>query len=185
MNAWLLQVAEWLYATTWSRSIEESFYLYNWIETTHVLTVMLSLGMLLFIDLRMLGLTMNRVSAVKIANRLNLPMLIGFAIMFITGLLLFYAKPVYTIQSIWFRVKMGLLLLAFINALVFHRRMTESGATWENEPRAPLNLRIGAAMSLGLWLGVITTGRLIAYDWFHCYRDLPAWLGAVAGCVAD
>jgi len=68
VNAWLLQFSEWLYSTTWSRSIEESFYLYNWIETTHVLTVMLSLGMLLFIDLRMLGLTMTRVSAVKIAD---------------------------------------------------------------------------------------------------------------------
>ena len=146
---------------------------------------MLSLGMLLFIDLRMLGLTMTRVSAVKIANRLNTPMLLGFAIMFITGLLLFYAKPVYTIQSIWFRVKMALLVLAFINAVVFHRRMMASGASWENEPRAPLNLRIGAALSLGLWLGVITTGRLIAYDWYHCYRDLSPWLGTLAGCVAD
>lgn len=185
MNAWLLQFSEWLYATNWSRSIEESFYLYNWIETTHVLTVMLSLGMLLFIDLRMLGLSMTRVSAVKIANRLHMPMIIGFAIMFITGLLLFYAKPVYTIQSIWFRVKMMLLLLAFINALIFNKRLKESGPTWENEPRAPRHLRISAALSLGLWLGVITTGRLIAYDWYHCYRDLPVWLGTMAGCVAD
>jgi|SRR5690554_8140586 len=112
-------------------------------------------------------------------------MILGFVIMFTTGLLLFYAKPVYTIQSIWFRVKMVLLLLAFINAVVFNKRLKESGPSWEMEPKAPIKLRVSAALSLGLWLGVITTGRLIAYDWYHCYRDLPAWLGTLAGCVAE
>ena len=185
INELLLQFAEWLYNTGGSRAIEESFYLYNWIETTHVLTIMLCLGMLAFIDLRMLGYAMPGVSASRIADRLNIPMMIGFAIMFITGLLLFYAKPVYTIQSIWFRVKMLLLLVAFFNAIRFHRHMKASESTWQNEPRAPLDLRISAALSLGLWAGVVTTGRLIAYDWYHCYRDLPAWLGMAAGCVAD
>lgn len=185
INELLFQFAEWLYATEWSRAIEESFYLYNWIETTHVLTVMLSLGMLVFIDLRMLGWVMPNVSAVKLAERLNMAMMIGFIIMFITGLLLFYAKPTYTIQSIWFRIKMVLLLGAFINAVVFHKRMMASAGTWDNEPKAPRHLQIGAALSLGLWAGVVTTGRLIAYDWYHCYRDLPAFLSWAAGCVAD
>lgn len=185
INELLLQFAEWLYATGGSRSIEESYYLYNWIETTHVLTVMLSLGMLVFIDLRMLGMVMPGVSAVKIAERLNMPMMIGFAIMFITGLLLFYAKPVYTIQSIWFRIKMVLLLVAFVNAILFHKRMMASQGSWDMEPKAPRHLQIGAALSLGLWAGVVTTGRLIAYDWYHCYRDLPAFLSWAAGCVAD
>ena len=61
MNELLYQFAEWLYATPWSRAIEESFYLYNWIETTHVLTVMLSLGMLIFIDLRRVNVTQLRI----------------------------------------------------------------------------------------------------------------------------
>ncbi len=185
INELLLQFAEWLYATSGSRAIEESFYLYNWIEATHVLTIMLCLGMLVFIDLRMLGLAMPGVSAVKISERLNIPMMIGFAIMFITGLLLFYAKPTYTIQSIWFRIKMVLLVVAFVNAVLFHKRMKASASTWEYEAKAPRHLRINAALSLGLWAGVVMTGRLIAYDWFHCYRELPAWLGAAAGCVAD
>ena len=185
INELLLQFSEWLYATGGSRAIEESYYLYNWIETTHVLTIMICLGMLAFIDLRMLGYAMPNVSASTIADRLNIPMMVGFAIMFVTGLLLFYAKPVYTNQSIWFRIKMVLLVVAFFNAIRFHRHMKASESTWSHEPRAPLNLRISAALSLGLWAGVVTTGRLIAYDWFHCYRDLPAWLGAAAGCVPE
>jgi multisubunit Na+/H+ antiporter MnhF subunit len=146
---------------------------------------MICIGMLAFIDLRMLGYAMPTVSASTIADRLNTPMMIGFAIMFSTGLLLYYAKPIYTNQSIWFRIKMILLVVAFFNAIRFHRHMKASVSTWGHEPRAPLNLRISAMLSLGLWAGVIITGRLIAYDWFHCYRELPAWLGAAAGCVAD
>ena len=184
INEWLLQFAEWLYATSGSRAIEQSYYLYNWIETTHVLTVMVSLGMLIFIDLRMLGLAMPNVSAVKLANRLNLVMMIGFTVMFITGLLLFYAKPVYTTQSIWFRIKFLLLIIAFINAVLFHRRMLASGASWEFDAKAPRNLQLGAAFWLVLWIGVVTTGRLIAYDWYQCYRELPQWLSVAAGCVA-
>jgi uncharacterized membrane protein SirB2 len=185
INELLVQFAEWLYATGGSRAIEESYYMYNWIEATHVLTVMLSLGMLVFIDLRMLGLAMPGVSAAKIADRLNIPMMVGFGIMFITGLLLFYAKPTYTINSIWFRIKMVLLLVAFVNAIMFHKRMKASVGSWEHERKAPRHLQISAALSLGLWAGVVTTGRLIAYDWYHCYKELSPFMNWAAGCVAD
>lgn len=185
INELLVQFAEWLYATGGSRAIEESYYMYNWIEATHVLTVMLSLGMLVYIDLRMLGLAMPGVSAAKIADRLNIPMMVGFGIMFITGLLLFYAKPTYTINSIWFRIKMVLLLVAFVNAIMFHRRMKASAGSWEYERKAPRHLQISAALSLGLWAGVVTTGRLIAYDWYHCYKELSPFMNWAAGCVAN
>ncbi|CAN0499099.1 unnamed protein product, partial [Discosporangium mesarthrocarpum] len=41
--------------TQWSTLLHESYYMYNWTESTHVLTLMVSLGMLFLIDLRMLG----------------------------------------------------------------------------------------------------------------------------------
>ncbi|MDP2142230.1 MAG: hypothetical protein Q8L20_15600 [Gammaproteobacteria bacterium] len=185
LNEILLHFAEWLDAQAWSSGLHESYYMYNWIESTHVLTLMIFLGMLFVIDLRMLGLTMTNVPASKVAARLNIPMMIGFTIMVVTGLLLYYAVPVRTTQSIWFRVKFFLLIAAGINAWLFHRRMNESVATWDNEPVAPKRLRYAAGLSLALWAGVVTTGRLIAYDWYDCYRvnsDLIAW---AAGCMAE
>lgn len=184
MNEILVQFAQWLDATPWSAAIHESFYLYNWIETTHVLTLMISLGMLAFIDLRMLGLVMTDVPASRIAARLNIPMLIGFSIMIITGLLLYYAVPVRTTQSIWFRIKFILLVAAAINAWLFHRRMREAEGSWDTQPKAPRQLRVRAGVSLALWAGVVTTGRLIAYDWYDCFREMPAWLEWAAGCMA-
>ena len=93
MNVWLLEFAEWIGATSFSVDLHESFYMYNWIETTHVLTLMVSLGMLIVIDLRMLGLCLTNVPASKLAQRLDRPMLIGFSIMVITGVLLYHRHP--------------------------------------------------------------------------------------------
>ena len=63
LNEWLLSFARWLDSFAWSTEIHESFYLYAWIESTHVLTIMVFLGMLFVIDLRMLGLAFVDVSA--------------------------------------------------------------------------------------------------------------------------
>ena len=96
LNELLLNLARWLDSQSWSTAIHESIYLYAWIETTHVLTLMVFLGMLFVIDLRMLGAIFPKVPASVIAQRLDKPMMIGFVLMLITGFLLYYAIPVRT-----------------------------------------------------------------------------------------
>ena len=77
-----------------------------------------------------------------------------------------------------------LLIAAAINAWLFHKRMQDSVGSWDTAPVAPRNIRIGAGLSLALWAGIVTTGRLIAYDWFDCYRVQSDLINLVAGCVA-
>jgi hypothetical protein len=185
INEWLLDLARWLDAQTWSTGIHESLYLYAWIESTHVLTLAVFLGMLFVIDLRMLGLAFGDVPASQIAERLNTPMMIGFVVMMITGLLLYYAIPVRTTQSIWFRIKVVLLVAAAVNAFVFRARMAASVGAWDTAPVPPPAIRIGAGLSLALWAGVVVTGRTIAYDWYDCHRALPHLLYWLAGCVDE
>ncbi len=185
LNEALLNLAEWLNSHAWSTGLHESYYMYNWIETTHVLALMLFLGMLAVIDLRMLGLCMTNVPASRIAARLNLPMMIGFGIMIITGFLLYYAIPVRTTQSIWFRIKVVLLVAAGINAFLFRRRMSAATLTWDNDRVPPRSVRLAAGTSLGLWAGVVAMGRFIAYDWFDCGYRNPAFINWAAGCLAD
>ena len=55
--------------------------------------------MLFIIDLRILGFAFAQVPAARIAERLKFDD--GFAVMVTTGLLLFFAIPVRSIQSIW------------------------------------------------------------------------------------
>lgn len=185
LNEWLLALATWLDTHAWSTGLHESYYMYNWIETTHVLTLMVFLGMLIVIDLRMLGLAFTNVPASTIANRLDVPMMIGFVVMITTGLLLFYAIPVRTTQSIWFRIKVILLIAAGINALLFRNAMKRSVTSWDRDPIPPRRIRTGAGLSLSLWVGVIATGRMIAYDWFDCHQDLSRFMYWAAGCVNE
>lgn len=183
LNELVYNFAVWLDDTPWSALMHESYYMYNWVESTHVLTLVLSLGMLFLIDLRMLGLAMPDIPASKIAQRLNTPMMIGFAVMFITGIMLFYAVPVRSTQSLWFRIKMILLVACAINAYLFHKRMNESVSSWDTDVRAPKRIRLGAMMSLGFWTVVVICGRFIAYDWFDCDYEQNAIVSFVAGCV--
>lgn len=37
LNEWLLRLATWLDAQQWSTDLHESYYMYNWVESTHVL----------------------------------------------------------------------------------------------------------------------------------------------------
>jgi uncharacterized membrane protein len=183
MNQMLVDFARWLDAKPWSIGLHESFYMYNWIESTHVLTLMLSLGALCIIDLRMLGWAFKDVPASKLSARLATPMTIGFIIMFITGIILFTAIPVRNTQSIWFRIKMILLVVAAINAFLFHRHMSESVGSWDTAPVPPKRTRVGAAISLTVWALVVLCGRFIAYDWYDCGKaENSAFMNWAAGC---
>jgi hypothetical protein len=187
LNEWLLAFARWLDSFSWSTQLHESLYMYAWIESTHVLSLMVFLGMLFIIDLRMLGYAFGTVPASTIAERLDLPMKIGMAMMVTTGFILYFAIPVRSTQSIWFRIKVVLMIAAIINALIFRRKMAAAkGSSWDGEAKLPKDLRTAAGLSLALWSGVVITGRTIAYDWYDCFRDdLPYWLYWAAGCVDE
>lgn len=184
LNEWLLKIAEAIGATSFSVGLHESYYMYAWIESLHVITLTISLGMLIIIDLRMLGLWLTHVPASKIAQRLDRPMLIGFSIMVITGVLLYLGIPIRTTQSLWFRIKVILLVAAFINAVLFRRHMLQSVGSWDVAAIPPRRTRVAAALSLTLWAAVVMCGRFIAYDWFDCGQDNSPFIDAAAGCVA-
>jgi len=183
MNEAIHRFALWVDSHAWSTALHESYYLYNWVESTHVLALMVSLGILFLIDLRMLGLALPGVPASELARRLNVPMLIGFTVMMVTGALLFYAIPVRTSQSVWFRIKFLLLIVAAVNALWFHWRMRQASPGWDAARKAPADLRRGAAASLGFWVMIVICGRLIAYDWFDCSGRPGPWMSLLAGCI--
>ena len=123
--------------------------------------------------------------AIAIAERLDKPMMIGLTLMVITGVLLYYAIPVRTTQSLWFRIKVMLFVLAAINAFAFRARMQASVGSWDTDPKPPRHIRMGAAASILLWAGVVVTGRTIAYDWFDCHKELPYAMYWAAGCVDE
>ena len=159
--------------------------MYPLIETTHVLALTLFVGTLAIVDLRLLGFAF-RFTRISTVSQSVLPWtVVGFVIMCITGALLFYAIPVRTYHSVWFRLKLIMMALAVINAVHYHYRIGRNQVLWDAAPRPPRSVRVTSAISVISWIIVIFTGRMIAYNWFDCDRPQPDWVIAVAGCVLD
>jgi len=185
LNEWLYQFASWLDTFESSTNLHESLYMYGWVESTHVLTLTVFLGMLLVIDLRLLGVGFKNIPASTLVDRLDKPMMLGFIVMIISGVLLFYAIPVRSTQSIFFRVKVILLIAAGINAMIIRRMTRQRPLTWDYDPSPPKKVRVGAGLSLTFWLCVIAAGRMMAYDWWDCHKEMPHFMYWAAGCVNE
>ncbi|MGA3078505.1 MAG: DUF6644 family protein [Bryobacteraceae bacterium] len=162
----LLGFCQWLGSTEGSIALHESIWAYPIIESLHVLTLCVFLGLTVMLDLRLLGVTMVRTPASEVAGRLLPWTIAGFAVMVTTGALLFYAIPVKTYLNIFFRIKVALLVLAGVNAAVFQLTIWRSMDQWDVDPVPPLRARLAAGVSLVLWAGVVVAGRMIAYNWF-------------------
>ncbi len=179
---WISSFTIWLSTTEWSIELHESLYAYTLIESAHVIGIMLFVGSIAMVDLRLLGLTWRDVPVSEMNARILPWTVVGFVLMFVTGLLLFYAIPVRTWHSLWFRTKVILLIAAAINVWVFHRRVERNRAQWDTVALPPRAVRISAALSLALWVGVVVMGRMIAYNWFDCDKPQGVFVYTAAGC---
>lgn len=162
----VLRFFEWLENTPGSVGIRESIWTYPIIETTHVLSLCLFLGMIVMLDLRLVGVIFRRVPVSQVAGRLLPWAFVGFVISVISGVLLFYSSPVRASQNIFFRIKLVMLILAGLNALIFHMTTYRRVAEWDLDPVAPFKARAAGVFSLLMWTGVVVAGRMIAYNWF-------------------
>jgi hypothetical protein len=105
--------------------------------------------------------------------------------MVISGILLFYAIPLRTYLNIFFRVKAVLLILAGLNAFVFHHGIYAKLPDWDVGVTPPRPARVAGMCSLVLWAAIVFSGRMIAYNWFDCGKPQPALISAAAGCTPD
>ena len=160
------ELLEWLQSTTIGTTIQESQYGFPLVVAAHILGLSLSVGTLVWVDLRLLGvaLTSSRVSDVY--RGLAPWFLSGFAIMLISGAMLFAAYATAAYPNSYFRIKMSALALAGLNALLFHAITQRSQLGWDDSPRPPIGARVAGLTSLLLWAVVIVSGRMMSYTVF-------------------
>jgi hypothetical protein len=160
----LAQWCQWLYDTKVGSGIRESIWVFPIVEGTHLLGIALSVGMLCWFDLRLLGLVLRDQPVSKVWAQVMPVAFVGFALMFVTGLLLFWAEAITAYRSIHFWIKLVLLVLAGINALSFEATAHKNMAEWDTAPVPPLRARMTGAISLILWTAIVITGRTMAYS---------------------
>jgi hypothetical protein len=159
----LLHLCQWIYTTRLSTSIRESTWAFPIIESIHTLGIVLVVGTVSLFDLRLLGLVMKREPVSRLGRQVLPWTWAGFAVMFITGLLLSISESATNYYNFAFRMKLLLLLLVGLNPLIFHLTIYRTVDTWDIAPVTPIRARAAATCSLALWTGIIVAGRMIAY----------------------
>jgi hypothetical protein len=159
----LLTICQWLQDTYIGTGIRESLLVFPLIESTHVLGLAISVGSIIVVDLRLIGAVMRSERLTDVLEQLQPWTLTGFAVMFLSGALLFWCEAAKCYVSTAFRIKMLFLLGAGINALLFHTRIYRRVADWDADAHLPASARFAGWAGLILWTGVIAFGRWTAY----------------------
>jgi len=152
-----------LYDSGFGTYIRESDYAFSIIESVHVLGITLLVGTIALLDLRMLGVVLRSIPVTRLARAVFSLTWTGFAVMFVSGFLLFWAEAAKNYVNPAFRVKVVLLALVGLNPLIFHTTIYRRVEEWEVLEISPWRARAAAIASLTLWSGVILAGRAIAY----------------------
>jgi len=158
----LLQICQWLDSTPFAAALRQSNWAFAALDVIHTLGIVLVAGTIMLVDFRLLGLGLGSVPVTQVVRRMVPATLGGFALMLITGLLLFSSEAVKMYHSPAFRIKVILLALAGLNALVFHRTVYRDAPEWTAES-IPARARLAGLLSLVFWIGIIAAGRAIAY----------------------
>jgi hypothetical protein len=166
MTMSMLQLCEWLEMTWAGVMIRESLWGFPIVVAIHILGLTMSVGMLIWFDLRLLGVSMQRCPVSEVYRRLFPWMIAGMTVMFISGGFLFVAFATKAYGNLYFRIKLASLLFAGLNAFIFHTVTERRIAAWNEVARPPLAARLAGLASLVLWAIVILSGRMMSYTMF-------------------
>jgi hypothetical protein len=152
---------QWLESTWIADAVRTYGWIYPALESAHYIGIACLVGAIMLIDLRLLGL----------GKRLPLKSMItllpwvwaGFLInLFSGGIIFIYGATNFGVnRAFW--LKMSLIVLAGINAFLFEIAARRGRDGWVETGNAPLLVKGIATASFVLWLGVVTTGRWMAY----------------------
>jgi hypothetical protein len=156
----LLPFFQWCYQSAIGETIRESIWLFPVIEAFHLLGLGLTVGAVLMVDLRLLGVGLRKQPVAELAAAVQ-PWLLGSLTLMVTsGTLLFLSEAVKCYYSFPFWVKMTSLFLVLLFTFTFRRRVTRTGLASDR----PLLGRVTALVSLTLWFGVAWGGRWIGFS---------------------
>ena len=163
----LRTVFEWVNTFPSSIAFRESQYVFPVTLTVHVVGMCVFAGLIVMMDLRLMGVANMRTPFSEVQKRLFPWQMVGMTVSAITGALLVYGQPMRYYANILFWTKVVMMVLAGVNALAFHRSTYHSVAAWDTSPVLPFGAKLAGVLGLALWAGVIVSGRLVAYNWFN------------------
>jgi hypothetical protein len=141
-------VADALNNTEWAFPLAECF---------HIPAFALSIGTIVLVDLRLLGVALRRESAAKLLRDTEPWTLVGLVIVLLSGTILFLSQTGIYLSNSSFYFKIVCLLIAIVYNFTIHRKVASSPGA------SPGVQKLVALGSLVLWLGTVVGGVFIAF----------------------
>ena len=156
----------WLEGLAWTTALRESPYGYPLIETSHVASIVVFAGLVIMMDLRLVGVAFTNAPLAQIQQRLFPWQMGSFVPSMATGILLFCVDPLRYYRNVLFLAKLVFLVLAGLNALAFHLKTYRRADGWDEDTQVTAIARLTGAASLLFWSLTIVSSRLIPNNWF-------------------
>jgi len=164
LPAWVFEFAQWLDKTPFGKYMRESLYSFPIVETLHIFGIVFLLTSAFLLDLRLFGVGPMKDEPVSKLAKWILPWVwSGFVIQFVTGTLMFSAEATRAALNSLFWLKMFMIIVAGVNALVFHTTMYKNVESWKNDRVAPLGARIYGVISICSWFSIVGLGRWFSF----------------------
>jgi hypothetical protein len=161
----MLAFSDWIADSWLSLAIRKIFWLIPSIQITHIVAITMIVTAAVMIGARMAGLA-GRTQTVRETGQRLLPWIwTGLAILAPTGIVLIIAEPQRTLGNTTFWWKMAMLVVAIGLTVWFQLSLRHDAAAWEDRGQKATARRIFAASSILVWIGIVATGRLIAYTY--------------------
>lgn len=151
---------EWLSETALARALITRPTLYIFANAAHIFSIGLLAGSIISLDLRILGLFREPRLSV-LGPFLARSAMVGVVLSIVTGFIIFSVNAVEYAANPAFLTKLGLLVAGIANALALH-----ASPGWRvalDSDKAPVPTRIGAALSILIWISAIVAGRWIGF----------------------
>jgi len=154
---------EWLQSLPLAVLIHKSAPAFTTVEVIHVVAVALVIGTIAIVDLRLLGLASTKRPFRELARSVLPWTWVAFVIAAGAGFLLFMSQATEYVTNAVFWTKMGIMLLAGINMVVFEFITARGVEAWNLDPAPPFPARLAGGISLTCWVLIVMLGRGIGF----------------------
>jgi hypothetical protein len=158
----VLSICQALEATWIGTMVRETYWGYATPQIVHMLGMALFGGAVVIDDLRLLG-RLRRPAFSELSRQLLPLKWIGFVVVVGSGLALFMSDATRLYRNRAFLVKTVLLVLVALNAWIFRSVIYRDVAKWDQSTETPATAKLGAGVSLLLWLAIIVASRVIGF----------------------
>ncbi len=160
---WLDRFCDWLKVTPFSVALQSTEWIVPAVQTLHILAIGAVIGSGSMIALRTLGWIGQDQSLAATNLRFLRVIWWSLPVLLVTGALMISAEPARSLENPAFALKMTLLAVSVVVNLGYQAPLRRNPEFWEESSRRRRAGQLVAFVSLTLWVGVIFSGRWIAY----------------------